>query len=274
MSKFFGGEESSEEESSSSDEESDSEEQSSEEEEEKKPEPAQTAQPKGMAAFMKTDGGSDDSDDEDKKRVVRSHRDKKWDQMTEAVTELKSQIRADDWVAVNSAFDNLNKLLGKAAQLVAKEGVPAFYFKALVTVEEASNKKLADKAAVKKLSSSSAKALNGMKQKLRKIAKPYEAELAKIRSAAAKGGGGDDDGSDDDAMDDDDDDDDDDDGPTNFKKKPSTAVEPAKPKSSVPTHMKQIKDYNEGEIDEKLDELLSKRGRKGTNKQDEISTLK
>ena len=44
-------------------------------------------------------GGDSDSDsDDDKKRVVRSHRDKKWDQMIEAVNELNGHVRSNDWV--------------------------------------------------------------------------------------------------------------------------------------------------------------------------------
>ena len=45
-------------------------------------------------------------------------------------------------------------------------------------LEDAVAKALADKAAVKKLSSTNAKSLNGMKQKLRKHCKQYEDEQA------------------------------------------------------------------------------------------------
>lgn len=72
-------------------------EEDSEDSEEKKPVEAPKVQPKGAAAFMKG-GDSDDSDDDDRKRVVRSHRDKKWDQMVEAVNELKGHVKANDWV--------------------------------------------------------------------------------------------------------------------------------------------------------------------------------
>ena len=39
-------------------------------------------------------------------------------------------------VAIQSAFDGLTKLLSKSAQLVATEGIPPFYLKALVDLEE------------------------------------------------------------------------------------------------------------------------------------------
>ena len=49
------------------------------------------------------------------------------------------------------------------------------------TEEDAVAKALSDKAAVKKLSSTNAKSLNGMKQKLRKHCKQYEDDLARVR---------------------------------------------------------------------------------------------
>ena len=100
MSKFFAAEESSsddddEEKSSGSGSDDDSEEDSEEEseEEEKKPEvKAADARPKGMAAFMK-DADDDSDSDDDSKRVVRSHKDRKWEQMTDAITELKGHLK-------------------------------------------------------------------------------------------------------------------------------------------------------------------------------------
>ena len=104
-----------------------------------------------------------DSDD-DKKRVVRSHKDKQWDKMEEGAKDVRDQIKQEEWVKVEAAFDNLNKLLAKAAALVAKEGIPPFYFKLLVQIEETVDRNLEDKAAVKKLAKSSAKSLNSLKQ--------------------------------------------------------------------------------------------------------------
>ena len=45
------------------------------------------------------DSGSSDSDD-DKKRVVKSHRDKKWDQMKEMIEDMKNHIKINDWCAL------------------------------------------------------------------------------------------------------------------------------------------------------------------------------
>lgn len=263
MSKFFAQDSSSDEEESkesddsSSEEEGSSEVESEAESEEQKPEPKADAKPKGMAAFLKGDDSS--SDEDDGKRVVRSHRDKKWEQITDAVTELRGHL-GEDWVKVSASFDSINKMLAKAATLVAKEGMPIFYFKLLVLLESETDKATEDKAALKKLSSSNAKAVNTLKQKLRKVAKPYEKEIEKLRikkeSTAQEGN-----------------EEDDDDVPTALR--PEAGAQRQRGKGSAgPTGPKAIKDYNEQDIDERLDELLGKRGRKGTKKQDEINVLK
>ena len=160
-----------------------------------------------------------------------------------------------------AAFDNVNKMLAKAATLVAKEGIPDFYFKMLILLETECDRATESKAALKSLNSSNAKAVNTLKQKLRKVTQPYKAKLDPLREKKAAPTGGDDGSEDDD------------------DKPPAKVVETAaaKPKGKgggPPTGPKEIKNYNEQDIDERLDELLSKRGRKGTNKQEEISILK
>lgn len=90
-------------------------------------------------------GDADSDDDDDGKRVVRSHKDKRWDQMTETINKMKNSIKNNDWNAVTEDFAALHKLLEKAKQIVAKEGLPTFYFKALLTLDAALQKALADK---------------------------------------------------------------------------------------------------------------------------------
>ena len=90
-------------------------------------------------------GDADSDDDDDGKRVVRSHKDKRWEQMTETITKMKNSMKNNDWNAVTEDFASLHKLLEKAKQIVAKEGVPTFYFKALLSLDVCLQKALADK---------------------------------------------------------------------------------------------------------------------------------
>ena len=283
MSRFFANHD----ESSSSSEEDDSDASSEVEEEEeevKAPAKAATGGASKASAFMKDDDDSDD--DDDSKRVVRSARDKKWDNLAQTADSLKNHIKINDWNAVTADFDSLNKQLEKAKQIVAKEGVPTFYFSALIALEDAVAKALSDKAAVKKLSSTNAKSLNGMKQKLRKHCKQYEDDLARVRKEG--GGGGDDAEEEAEEESESESESDDDDGfqpakgKAAFMKKPAApAKKPAPkaaesappPKPAEPKGPKKIADYNEADIDKHLDKILEGRGRKGTNKAEQITTL-
>ena len=142
MSRFFSqtGQES---DSSSSSEDSDS-----EREEEKEEAPAPEDKPAVSAktnAFMKGPGDADSDSDDEGKRVVRSHKDKKWDQMTTCVDKMKNDMKINDWNAISADFDLLHKLMEKAKQIIAREGIPQFYFKALLNLDDFLQKTLADK---------------------------------------------------------------------------------------------------------------------------------
>jgi len=61
-------------------------------------------------------------------------------------------------------------------------GPPKFYFRALISLEDFMNGALANKEAKKKMSSTNAKGLNIMKQRLKKHNKDYETALEKVRA--------------------------------------------------------------------------------------------
>ena len=143
------------------------------------------------------------------------------------------------------------------------------------------------------MSKTNAKSLNSMKQNLRKKIEERKAKFDEARKAMPAGGGDDSD-SEEDSEEDSSDDDSDDDAPVgkaSFMKKPAAAGKPeaaapakgkdapkkedlkAIAKKEAPKGPKAIKDYNEAEIDDRLNLVLALRGRKGTKKDDQISVL-
>lgn len=92
MSRFWMG-------GSSSEDESEEEERKSEEE--KSEEEPQQNKP-GTSKFMKT--GSDDSDEESQKRVVKSARDRRFDELKETVQKIKNHIKINDWNAIQTGM--------------------------------------------------------------------------------------------------------------------------------------------------------------------------
>lgn len=78
-------------------------------------------------------------------------------------------------------FDNLNRLCDR--QRNVGETIPSDYIKSLVELEDHLQESIAKgKQAEKKMKPSSAKAMNGMKQKIRKTVKEHEESIRSYRN--------------------------------------------------------------------------------------------
>ncbi len=121
---------------------------------------------------------------------------------------MQNKVNINDWSSVQSLFDKLNKQLEKTQKVTDAIGVPRVYVRILVELEDGLKKTLADKDAKKKMSPTNAKALNTMRQRLKKHNVSFQEQIDKFRenpesteeepSDASDDDSGSDDGSDED----------------------------------------------------------------------------
>ncbi|ORZ13402.1 eukaryotic translation initiation factor 3 subunit 8 [Lobosporangium transversale] len=214
------------------------------------------------------EGSLSDSDSEDDTvRVVRSAKDKRFEEIEQAVTAMNNGQKINDWVSVQTEFDRANKALQKAVGIIAQTGVPKFYIKAVAELEKTVQSTLdKEKSAAKKMNASNAKALNSMKQKIKKNNRLYEKDIQEYEK-----------------------------DPENYDAEEEEAIEIKpkikKPKKVVDSDLEEEEgeevddgftpvgaggktvEFNQENLFKKLREVVDARGKKNTNREEQVRIL-
>ncbi|XP_069840551.1 eukaryotic translation initiation factor 3 subunit C isoform X1 [Dendropsophus ebraccatus] len=116
-------------------------------------------------------------DEEDTKRVVRSAKDKRFEELTNIIKTIRNAMKIRDMTKCLEEFEQLGKAYIKAKNIVDKEGIPRFYIRLLSDLEDYVNELWDDKEGRKKMNKNNGKALSTLRQKLRKYNRDFEASI-------------------------------------------------------------------------------------------------
>ncbi|KAL2895705.1 Eukaryotic translation initiation factor 3 subunit C [Bienertia sinuspersici] len=227
--------------------------------------------------YLRDDSSGDESDGQ--KRVVISAKDKRFQEMSATVEQIKNAMKINDWVSLQESYDKINKQLEKVMRVAEMGKVPNIYIKALVLLEDYLGETLSNKEAKKKMSSSNAKALNKMKQNLKKNNKQYEDLINKYREHPV-------------AEDDEDEDEAADDTGSDFSEEPVSDVDDDSEKENEKKDdsdddwkiqkrnstidkqfLKNPSEITWDTVNKKVKEIIAARGRKGTGKIELVERL-
>ncbi|KAK2820334.1 hypothetical protein Q5P01_023293 [Channa striata] len=120
-------------------------------------------------------------DEEDTKRVVRSAKDKRFEELTNLIKTIRNAMKIRDMAKCLEEFEQLCRAFLKSKNIVDKEGVPSFYIRLLADLEDYLNQLWEDKEGKKKMNKNNAKALSTLRQKIRKYNRDYETEIASYK---------------------------------------------------------------------------------------------
>ncbi|EGU13619.1 Eukaryotic translation initiation factor 3 subunit 8 [Rhodotorula toruloides ATCC 204091] len=166
--------------SDSSDSDSDSESESeSDSDSDEEPMQQETKKP-ARSRFLRSEGAaadSDDSSDDERAKVVKSAKSKRADEVDASVKTIENGVKINDWVTISNEFDKLVRLA--ARQTNTAEPIPVGFFKILSSLDEMVASAQGNR---KKMNATNAKALNSMKQKVKKAQREHEGQLNKYRA--------------------------------------------------------------------------------------------
>ena len=122
--------------------------------------------------------GDFSDDDEETKRTVRPAKDKRFEEIQSVIKNVKNSKKIKDIGKVLEEFDQLTRSFAKSQKVIEKEGVPVFYIRTLVDLDDFVSQCWAEKSTLSKLN---IKALGSLRSKFRKYVKDFETQMASFK---------------------------------------------------------------------------------------------
>lgn len=125
-------------------------------------------------------------EEEDVKRVVRSTKEKRYEDLSNIIKNIRNYKKIKDMSSMLTSFEELTRAHTKALPVITKveNGVtPRFIIRALAELEDFINMVWEDKEGRKNLSKNNSKSLGTLRQKFRKYIKEFDSDLKKFRES-------------------------------------------------------------------------------------------
>ncbi|OCL10869.1 eukaryotic translation initiation factor 3 subunit C [Glonium stellatum] len=184
MSRFFTASDSSSESSSEeelySEEEEQSEEESEEQESEEESDEDSSDEEEGKTGaskFLKEASDEEESEDEERVTVVKSAKDKRYEELEGTIRLIENAEKINDWAVISSEFDKLNRQI--PALIKQNDGkTPKLYIKAIADLETVMLETIEkQKVSPKKMNAINTRGLNAVRQRIRKNNKDYAKDI-------------------------------------------------------------------------------------------------
>ncbi|CAK7218071.1 Translation initiation factor 3 subunit c [Sporothrix curviconia] len=136
--------------------------------------------PRGANAFLLDAASDSDSEGDEPTAKVKSAKDKRFDELDATITSIENAQKINDWGSISTEFDKLNRQAEKLRQGLKS---PKQYIKAVADLEDFLNETISmQKVSLKKMNATSARGLNAVKQRIRKVAKECQGQIDEYRA--------------------------------------------------------------------------------------------
>jgi translation initiation factor 3 subunit C len=163
-----------------SDEESDSDDMESDEDSDEDSDDEEGVKKGGANWFLKDASSESEDSDEEVRAKVKSAKDKRLDELEASIKQIENGQKNGDWTLISNEFDKLNR---QVARLQESGKTPKPYIRIVAELEDFMNEALAkQKVTPKKMNATQARALNAVKQKIKKNSKDYQKQIDAYRA--------------------------------------------------------------------------------------------
>ncbi|KAL6703323.1 Translation initiation factor 3 subunit c [Coniothyrium glycines] len=131
----------------------------------------------GAARFLKDADSDSESDDEDVNKVLKSAKDKRFDELEATIRQIENAQKINDWAVISDQFDKLNRQV--PTLIKQNDGkVPKLYIQAIADLEtivlETHEKQ---KVTPKKMNAVNTRGFNAVRQKVKKHNRDHQREI-------------------------------------------------------------------------------------------------